>query len=208
MITGGTQLYDKDNRMVDPRTNAKYVLSGLLISTNSVFEDLDLLNTKINNLAAQVSGATEVANQLNVIITYDTNNISDTTAVKRQPFANENMILPSTSAPYAWQKTVYKWGDTVVKETYSIVATALYPETQVMYCAIPGSIEGNITGPMEFVDNTSDKSNSTVKWFTYFPGIDASNIFGYMAVRHRDAGQDWPNSGEWHVGLFAQYPIS
>ena len=107
------------------------------------------------------------------------------------------------------------WGSDSVKTIYSIVATALYPETQVMYAAI-NTVNSGLLGPAQYVDNSADMGdgNSSVKWYTYFPGISAATPYGYMAVRHRDAGQTFPtrqnnpNQPLWSAALFAQYPVN
>jgi len=43
------------------------------------------------------------------------------------------MNIPTSLAPYAWKKTEYTWTvdntTSVIKTTYEIIATALYPET-------------------------------------------------------------------------------
>lgn len=208
----GTQLYDSNSEKIYPSTYARNVDSGILLAGNTVYDDLSQIFTQVQNLRKLVSGGAEVENKLNVVVTYSTNIYKNKADVEASGVFGDTFILPNASAPYAWQKTVYYWGTDVVKTTYHIISTALYPETQVMYASTGTSITGSsLDGPADFSSNnggTPDQSGNGVMWYYYFPGIDGSRPIGYMAVRHREAGEAWPAVAEWQISQMAQYPIT
>ena len=207
----GTQLYDASSNPIYPSTYARNVDCGVVLSGNTVYDDISQLLARYQALSKLVSGGTEVENKLNVVVTYSTNVYSSKSDAEGADYG-EDFILPSAAAPYAWQKTVYYWGTDVVKTTYHIVSTALYPETQVMYASTGTSISGSsLQGPADFSSNNAgaqDQSGNGVMWYYFFPGIDGSKPIGYMAVRHRDAGQAWPATAIWQISQMAQYPIT
>lgn len=207
----GTRLYDANSNPIDPMTTAKAVQGGVVISTNTIYEDVDNIFKQLQNLKKIVSGGAEVENKLGVVVTYSTNVYSNKTDAEEANYG-EDFILPTAAAPYTWQKTVYYWGEDPVTTTYNIVATALYPETQVMYASTGTSISGSsLQGPADFSSSNGgaeDQSGNGVTWYYYFPGIDGSRPIGYMAVRHRDAGQAWPATAVWQISQMAQYPIT
>lgn len=204
----GTTLYDNNSNPIYPVTDAKNVSSGIIVPGYTVYEDISALLSKYQILAGQVSGSTTVENSLGVVVEYSTNNYDNPKDAAEATY-NATLVFPTTEAPYLWQKTVYKWGDTVVKTIYTIAATALFPETQTMYTAISSIQQGSLQGPSNYGSSSKDKNpNCDAIWKNYFTGIDASKIYGYMAVRHREAGEAWPEDGGWNIALFAQYPIS
>ena len=208
------QLYD-GTEAFQPYVEASNIPCGVHVSSNTVKDDIQHLMSRIQFLDQAVSGGQEVAGALGVEITY----ANLTTANKQDAMENENwseiMSIPTTAAPYTWKKTEYTWTvnnqSSVIRTVYEISATALYPETQVMYTAIAAGQTSNLGGPSEY-DTTlagiNDASTQGVKWYFYFPGIDASKPEGYMAVRHREAGQLFPNDGEWQISRMAQYPTN
>ena len=207
----GTQLYNSNSEKIYPSTYARNVDSGILLTGNTIYDDVYQIFTQVQNLRKLVSGGAEVENKLNVIVTYSTNNYNNKTDAETATYG-DTFILPTTSAPYTWQKTVYYWGTDVVKTTYHIISTALYPETQVMYASTGTSISGSsLQGPANFNSEESgaeDQAGNGVRWYYFFPGIDGSKPIGYMAVRHRSAGESWPAVAQWQISQMAQYPIT
>ena len=127
------------------------------------------------------------------------------------------MTPPNSSAPYCWKRTRYYWkiseseSPQVIKTIYEICATALYPETQTMYAVTTQVNSTDIGGPSNYstdIQGVSDKTEESVRWYSNFSGISPTATMGYMATRHRDAGQNWPEDGGWHVALFAVYPTT
>ena len=201
----GTQLYDDSSNPIYPQTDAKNVSSGVIVQGSTVYEDLSQLLTRYQTLAGQVSGATEVENKLGVVVEYSTNNCDNVNDAEEADYG-EQMVLPDASAPYLWQKTVYKWGETVVKTTYTVAATALFPETQIMFAV--GDLDDEVGVPTEYTDGASDSSNEDVTWYTY-PPQDISNTkpCAFIATRHRGANETWEGK-VWHAAKYGQYPVT
>ena len=205
------QLYDADSNAIDPKSNAEAILGGIVIpNQSSVKDDLESLLRQIQEIRRQITGAAQIENDLHVKVTYNTNIYNNPNDVKSLQFS-EQFQLPTSEAAYTWKKTQYLWGqDNIGDPIYEIVATALYPETQVMYASIgAGHTQTNLLGPSDFSSNDNgvrDRGDINVTWYYYFPGIDASKTQGYMAVRHRDAGKVFPNNGAWKISLMAQFP--
>ena len=220
MITGKT-LYDSNGQQFYPYSDANYISSGVVVDSNMLKDDLIAIYNKANQALAASTGAQAVSGSLQVTVKYICSTESTKTNIESitEEQWSDTMTLPTSSAPYCWKCTQYKWkiNETdvpqVVKTIYEICATALYPETQIMYTAILQIKEG-LQGPADYGKDVEDESHSTdkngeiIKWHNYFPGIDATKIYGYMATRHRDAGQNWPSDGGWHISLFAQYPVA
>ena len=220
MITGKT-LYDSNGQQFYPYSDAEYIFSGVVENSNMLKADLIAIDNKANQAFAASTGAQAVSGSLQVTVKYICS--TESTEANIQSITDEQwsdtMSLPNSSTPYCWKRTQYKWkinktdAPQVIKTIYEICATALYPETQIMYTAILQIKEG-LQGPADYGKDVEDESHSTdkngeiIKWHNYFPGIDANKIYGYMATRHRDAGQNWPEDGGWHVALFAQYPVA
>lgn len=207
----GTQLYDGESNKIYPITDARYIGSGVVVTTNTVYEDLSALLTKYQTLERQVTRADEIEGQLGVIVTYDTNNISSATAVQGQPFTNEEMVMPTSEAPYAWVKTVYRWAEQTVKITYNIVATALFPETQIMFAF--GAAGSSVGGPSDYIDHCPDLNieeqpeNDKIYWYTYPNGnISTITPYAYIATRSRGANETW-NGKVFHPAIYGQYPL-
>lgn len=202
---GGTQLYDDSANPVYPQTDAKFISSGVVLSGNTVYEDLDMLLSRYQTLAGQISGATEVENKLAVIIEYSTNNCDNKRDAEEATYGAQ-MVFPSASAPYLWQKTIYKWGDTTVNTVYSIAATALFPETQLMFAV--GDLDDEVGVPTAYEDASNDTLNEEIKWYTY-PPQDISNTkpCAFIATRHRNANETWEGK-LWHSAKYGQYPVT
>lgn len=202
-------LYDNEEQFY-PISEASAIMGGVVTQGNTVWQDLEQIYSKAQQAYNNSTGVTQVQGKLGVQVQYTNTNFSNNTDIQNTDIAwNDDMHIPTSQTPYTWKKTVYSWSDTIIKTTYEICATALYPETQTMYTAITSDQKGSLHGPSDYGSSIADKnSNCTAIWKNYFTGIDASKIYGYIAIRHRDAGQAWPEDGGWHIALFAQYPIS
>lgn len=218
MITGKT-LYDSNGQQFYPYSDAEYISSGVVVNSNMLKDDLTAIYNIANRAFSASTGAQAVSGSLQVTVKYICSTESTETNIQSitEEQWSDTMSLPNSSTPYCWKRTQYKWkiNETdvpqVVKTIYEICATALYPETQVMYTAIL-QIKDGLQGPVDYGEEVEDGShsmdtnNEKIKWYNYFPGLDATKIYGYMATRHRDAGQNWPEG--WHISLFAQYPVA
>lgn len=217
MITGKT-LYDSNGQQFYPYSNANYVYTNIVSTSSTLAEDLTAIYNRIKNVESQVSGEQTINGQFQVTVKYICSTESTKTNIEAitDEYWSNTMSLPNSSTPYCWKRTQYYWNvgsttSTPFRTDYEICATALYPETQIMYTAIL-SIKNGLQGPVDYGEEVEDGShsmdinNEKIKWYNYFPGLDANKIYGYMATRHRDAGQNWPEG--WHVSLFAQYPIA
>ena len=201
----GTQLYDDSSNPIYPQTDAKNVSSGVIVQGSTVYEDLSLLLTRYQTLANQVSGAATVEDSLGVIVEYSTNNCDNLNDAKQATYG-ETLVFPTAANPYLWQKTVYKWGDTTVKTTYSIAATALFPETQMMFAV--GQLDDNVGVPASYTDGAADSINRDIVWYTY-PPQDITNTMpcAFIATRSRGANETWEGK-VWHSAKYGQYPVS
>lgn len=201
-------LYDNEEQFY-PISEASAIMGGVVTQGNTVWQDLEQIYSKVQSAINDFTGATQVQGSLGIKVQYISTNYNDNTLIQRETAWNDDMHIPDSLTPYTWKKTVYSWSNVEIKTTYEICATALYPETQTMYTAITSDQKGSLHGPSDYGSSIADKnSNCTAIWKNYFTGIDASKIYGYIAIRHRDAGQAWPEDGGWHIALFAQYPIS
>lgn len=213
------QLYDGQEAF-QPYVEAINIPCGVIISTNSVKQDIEGLQSSIQSLLNSISGGDQVSGSLGVEISYAnlaTSNIQD---AQDNETWSPTMNPPNTSTPYTWKKTIYTWNvqgqSTPIKTTYEITATALFPETQVMYIALETVIDSAILGPANYgVSMTDQNGNQNIVWHNYFTGISPSTPFGYMAIRHRDAGQEFPTTGTegnkkalWNISLFSLYPMN
>ena len=156
-------------------------------------------------LKGQVSGSTIVENSLGVVVEYSTNNADNLTDAKVATYG-ATLVFPTVEAPYLWQKTIYKWGDTVVKTTYTITATALFPETHLMFAV--GELDDEVGVPTEYIDGAADTINENIKWYTY-PPQDISNTkpCAFIATRHRGANETWEGK-VWKSAKYGQYPVT
>ena len=217
MITGKT-LYDSDGNQFYPYCDAEYVSSGVVVDTNMLKDDLKAIWAKAQSAYSKASGEETINGQFQIDVYYK----NSTESVEKDVIAegdtgwNEKMTPPDSSAPYCWKRTRYYWivdksTPTPFKTVYEICATALYPETQTMYAVTTQVNSTDIGGPSNYstdITGVVDKMEESVRWYSNFPGISSTATMGYMATRHRDAGQNWPEDGGWHVALFAVYPTT
>ena len=217
MITGKT-LYDSDGNQFYPYSDVEYISSGVVVSSNMLKDDLKAIWAKAQSAYNKASGEETINGQLQIDVYYknSTESSEENVIAEGENEWNEKMTPPDSSAPYCWKRTRYYWivDDSVTtpfKTLYEICATALYPETQTMYAVTALVNSDAIGGPSDYSADTSgvaDKTENSIKWYSYFPGISAVNTMGYMATRHRDAGENWPEEGGWKVALFAVYPTT
>ena len=215
----GKILYNSDGEQFYPYSDAEYISSGIVLSSNNLKEDLKNIWAKAQSAYNYATGGQAVSGSLQVDVYYKNSTESTETNIISEGDTGweETMTPPNSSAPYCWKRTRYYWkiseseSPQVIKTIYEICATALYPETQTMYAVTTLVNSNDIGGPSDYstdVQGVEDKTENSIRWYNYFPGISAVNTMGYMATRHRDAGQNWPEDGEWHVALFAVYPTT
>lgn len=218
MIAGKT-LYDSDGNQFYPYCDAEYVSSGVVVDTNMLKDDLKTIWDKAQSAYNYATGGQTVSGSLQVDVYYKNSTESTETNIMSEGDNGweATMTPPNSSAPYCWKRTRYYWkineqdSPQVIKTIYEICATALYPETQTMYAVTTQVNSTDIGGPSNYSTDISgvvDKMEESVRWYSNFPGISSTATMGYMATRHRDAGQNWPEDGGWHVALFAVYPTT
>lgn len=211
-------LYDNEEQFY-PISEAKAIMSGIVVQGNTVWQDLEQIWAKAQSAYNYATGGQIISGSLQVDVYYKNSTESTETNIKSEGDTGwgEKMTPPNSSAPYCWKRTRYYWkiseSDTpeVIKTIYEICATALYPETQTMYAVTTLVNSNDIGGPSDYstdVQGVEDKTENSIRWYNYFPGISAVNTMGYMATRHRDAGENWPEDGGWKVALFAVYPTN
>ena len=211
-------LYDNEEQFY-PISEAKAIMSGIVVQGNTVWQDLEQIWAKAQSAYNYATGGQIISGSLQVDVYYKNSTESTETNIKSEGDTGweEKMTPPNSQAPYCWKRTRYYWkiseSDTpeVIKTIYEICATALYPETQTMYAVTTLVNSNDIGGPSDYstdVQGVEDKTENSIRWYNYFPGISAVNTMGYMATRHRDAGQNWSEDGGWNVALFAVYPTN
>lgn len=209
-------LYDNEEQFY-PISEASAVMSGVVVQGNTVQDDLKQIWAKAQAAHSLASGEQTISGQFQIDVYYKNSTESDESEVIAESTAwEEKMTPPNSSTPYCWKRTRYYWivdgsASTPFKTVYEICATALYPETQTMYAVTTLVNSNDIGGPSDYstdVQGVEDKTENSIRWYNYFPGISAVNTMGYMATRHRDAGQNWPEDGGWKVALFAVYPTT
>lgn len=211
-------LYDNEEQFY-PISEAKAIMSGIVVQGNTVWQDLEQIWAKAQSAYKYATGGQIISGSLQVDVYYKNSTESTETNIKSEGDTGweEKMTPPNSLAPYCWKRTRYYWkiseSDTpeVIKTIYEICATALYPETQTMYAVTTLVNSNDIGGPSNYstdVQGVEDKTENSIRWYNYFPGISAVNTMGYMATRHRDAGENWPEDGGWKVALFAVYPTN
>lgn len=211
-------LYDNEEQFY-PISEAKAITSGIVVQGNTVWQDLEQIWAKAQSAYNYATGGQTISGSLQVDVYYKNSTESTETNIKSEGDTGweETMTPPNSLAPYCWKRTRYYWkiseSDTpeVIKTIYEICATALYPETQTMYAVTAQINSTDIGGPTDYstdVQGVEDTTEDSIRWYNYFPGISAVNTMGYMATRHRDAGENWPEDGGWKVALFAVYPTT
>ena len=211
-------LYDNEEQFY-PISEATAIISGVVVQGNTVWQDLEQIWAKAQSAYNYATGGQTVSGSLQVDVYYKNSTESNETNIISEGDTGweATMTPPNSSAPYCWKRTRYYWkineSETpqVIKTIYEICATALYPETQTMYAVTTQVNSTDIGGPSNYSTDISgvvDKMEESVRWYSNFPGISSTATMGYMATRHRDAGQNWPEDGGWHVALFAVYPTT
>ena len=215
----GKILYNSDGEQFYPYSDAEYISSGIVLSSNNLKEDLKNIWTKAQSAYNYATGGQTVSGSLQVDVYYKNSTESNETNIISEGNTGweATMTPPNSSAPYCWKRTRYYWKineqeiPQVIKTIYEICAIALYPETQTMYAVTTQVNSTDIGGPSNYstdITGVVDKTKESVRWYSNFPGISSTATMGYMATRHRDAGQNWPEDGGWHVALFTVYPTT
>ena len=213
MITGKT-LYDSNGQQFYPYSDANYISSGVVVDSNMLKDDLIAIWTKAQQADSKASGEQTIKGQFQVTVKYICSTESTKTNIEviTDEHWSDTMTLPTSQTPYCWKRIQYYWtvdssAHTPFRTDYEICATALYPETQFMYTAIIGVPKEPLKGPKDYGNSSEDQNDDgETVWRNYFEGLDGSKTQGYMATRHRDAGQNWPDGGKWNIALFAVYP--
>ena len=211
-------LYDNEEQFY-PISEASAIMGGVVTQGNTVWQDLEQIWAKAQSAYNYATGGQIISGSLQVDVYYKNSTESNETNIISEGDTGweETMTPPNSSAPYCWKRTRYYWkiseseSPQVIKTIYEICATALYPETQTMYAVTTQVNSTDIGGPSDYSNDTqgvADKTEESVRWYSNFPGISSTATMGYMATRHRDAGQNWPEDGGWHVALFAVYPTT
>lgn len=215
----GKILYNSDGEQFYPYSDAEYISSGIVLSSNNLKEDLKNIWAKAQSAYNYATGGQAVSGSLQVDVYYKNSTESTETNIISEGDTGweETMTPPNSQAPYCWKRTRYYWkineseSPQVIKTIYEICATALYPETQTMYAVTTQVNSTDIGGPSDYSTDTqgvADKTEESVRWYNNFSGISPTATMGYMATRHRDAGENWPEDGGWNVALFAVYPTT
>ena len=209
-MANGTQLYDTTSNPIYPKTNADYVSCGAIIAGNTVFQDFVAVNSKISNLSTKIdqvaaiaSGASQIQNEFGVTVEYSVNNY-DKESDARQAAYQRTLTQPTAENPYLWQKTTYYWDESEVATVFALLSSAKFPEVQLMFAV--GPLNTNVLGPTMYYDGAQDRTgNSSITWYTY-PPRDISNDApcAFIATRRRPPNGDWT---EWKAAKYGQYPV-
>lgn len=146
MATAGTIVYNKDQQQIYPISHAEVVISNASGSKSDVEDNLVKLWEKVSEL----SGDSEAASNIMVVVTYCKTNTRDESEVKKLSSWSDIFELPDSERPYVWKKTLYTYkGDTAkLNEIYEIVATDIAEKIQNIYIARSTGVAPVITYPI------------------------------------------------------------
>lgn len=169
MATAGTIVYNKDQRQIYPISHAEVVISNASGSKSDVEDNLIKLWKKVSEL----SGDSEAASNIMVVVTYCKTNTRDESEVKKLSSWSDIFELPDSERPYVWKKTLYTYkGDTAkLNEIYEIVATDIAEKIQNIYIARSTGVAPVITYPIltdGYGDPILDSEGSTQEDLTAF----------------------------------------
>lgn len=186
-----TQTYNSKGDKIYPVTKAdstEYNFTGTNTnldarSFTNVQEALNSIISKLQQVSGMVSGSNEVAQKLSVVVNYACNNDAETSPAEGWA---ETINLPDSDHIYTWKQTIFKWNGEKARTAEEIVAAVAFPETQFMYCSAGSDSE--LSGPRLYEDETSDRKSNTIKCPQ---NITQTTPNAYMAVRRREANQQW-----------------
>lgn len=207
----GTQLYKSDKvTLCFPITNASDQNVNGPNDIKNTQAYLDYLNQKVESNAQyitkveeKVTGADQVKNDFAVNIRYAVGTSGTDFPSK---FEYTSMHLPDNNSPYAWKLTEYLWANSVVARSREVISTALYPETQFMFCSASSTVEVGV--PVSYVDGAEDtRAGRAVLWYKTPRAVSAQAPNAYMATRTRDAGESWSQEvgGGFHAAMYGRF---
>lgn len=169
MATAGTIVYNKDQQQIYPISHAEVVISNASGSKSDVEDNLVKLWKKVSEL----SGDSEAASNIMVVVTYCKTNTKDESEVKKLSTWSDIFELPDSERPYVWKKTLYTYkGDTAkLNEIYEIVATDIAEKIQNIYIARSTGVAPVITYPIlkdGYGDPILDSEGNTQEDLTAF----------------------------------------
>lgn len=169
MATAGTIVYNKDQQQIYPISHAEVVISNASGSKSDVEDNLIKLWEKVSEL----SGDSEAASNIMVVVTYCKTNTRDESEVKKLSSWSDIFELPDSERPYVWKKTLYTYkGDTAkLNEIYEIVATDIAEKIQNIYIARSTGVAPVITYPIltdGYGDPILDSEGNTQEDLTAF----------------------------------------
>lgn len=169
MATAGTIVYNKDQKQIYPISHAEVVISNASGSKSDVEDNLVKLWKKVSDL----SGDSEAASNIMVVVTYCKTNTKDESEVKKLSTWSDVFELPDSERPYVWKKTLYTYkGDTAkLNEIYEIVATDIAEKIQNIYIARSTGVAPVITYPIlkdGYGDPILDSEGNTQEDLTAF----------------------------------------
>lgn len=169
MATAGTIVYNKDQQQIYPISHAEVVISNASGSKSDVEDNLVKLWKKVSEL----SGDSEAASNIMVVVTYCKTNTKDESEVRKLSTWSDIFELPDSERPYVWKKTLYTYkGDTAkLNETYEIVSTDIAEKIQNIYIARSTGVAPVITYPIlkdGYGDPILDSEGNTQEDLTAF----------------------------------------
>lgn len=169
MATAGTIVYNKDYQQIYPISHAEVVISNASGSKSDVEDNLVKLWKKVSDL----SGDSEAASNIMVVVTYCKTNTKDESEVRKLSTWSDVFELPDSERPYVWKKTLYTYkGDTAkLNEIYEIVATDIAEKIQNIYIARSTGVAPVITYPIlkdGYGDPILDSGGNTQEDLTAF----------------------------------------
>lgn len=202
----GTKVYDKTGTQIYPITTAEAVqydyqqYHDVKASMDGLWETLKVLNGKI-------TGADQIEAKLGVAVGYNTNN----SPTDHPESWGSSFVFPDSKRKYAWKRTVYTWAGDEVATIYEIVATAVYPETQFLFCSTSSNmteLQGPTGYPQDNSTSVKDK-NGVAIWHTTPQPVSSTSPQAYMATRTREANKEFKEDGsDFGFALYGNFAFS
>ena len=107
----GKILYNSDGEQFYPYSDAEYISSGIVLSSNNLKEDLKNIWAKAQSAYNYATGGQTVSGSLQVDVYYKNSTESTETNIISEGDTGweETMTPPNSSAPYCWKRTRYYW---------------------------------------------------------------------------------------------------
>lgn len=211
----GIQLYDQEEKPIDPNTKATAVFQSSISGADNVESALKALDNKINtnteDLQEKLDEVLEKEGIIPVItLEYAILKVKEQSQVKIME-DNNNIIwhkdsyqFPTKDAPYTWKKTTTKIGD-IIKISYELVTMLNTNKIQNIYLAtnlekvdiVYPKIEDSSKPEEEWendyqVDDSYEFKTSTgdLIWSNYPVSLDANRTNLWMATRKYE-NEEW-----------------